>query len=296
MPNPSLERTPPRREIMIEVLGGAAQLEAVRHPVASGLHAVDPSGVQMLSSDIVRNVHNAVCAIGILPVPLTEWRLDPQLRPLQVRGSGFLVRATTVMTNKHVLENAIAEAKEFEIPESQLFVSFIAPSRLPGPLGTVRMIRRSHIPEEGRIDIALLEIRSEPETHFEDIVPLPVAASFALEVSEEVFICGYPYGNMLLQPQGRPFRFGPIIQQGFVSGLSPFAGTEAPEEILLDVRTANKMSGSPVVRSHTGEVIGIHYEGAIDAKGITTTSFAIPIDHNRVSSWLAAFDELLRDA
>ena len=248
----------------------------------------------MLSPDIVRTVHNAVCAVGVLPVPLEEWLRRPLEYPLEVEGSGFLLRPDTVITNRHVLDNAIARAELLDAPKTQLFVSFIAPSR--SKIGTLRMIRQTLIPEGGKVDVALLQIKSDPPAHFEDILPLQVADSRTVVVSEDVFVCGYPYGNILLQPEGRPYRFGPVIQQGHISGLSPFAGAEAPQEILLDVRTANGMSGSPVIRSPTGEVIGIHYEAMMDRTAITTTSFAIPLDHSRSAHWLAEFDALLRDA
>lgn len=250
----------------------------------------------MLSSDILNKVNNAVCAVGYLPVPLEEWRRRPLDYPLSVQGSGFLIRPNTVITNKHVLDSIDAIAQDHDIPESQYFVSFIAPSRIPKPIGTLRMIRRNYSPQEGLIDVVLLEIKAEPEEHFEQISPLKVALSPSIVVSEEVIVCGYPYGNMLLEPEGKPYRFGPVVQQGFVSGLSPFAGTEMPEEILLDVRTAGGMSGSPVVRSSTCEVIGIHYEAMIDRSAITTTSFAIPLDKTLVSQWLAEFDIVLEDA
>ena len=250
----------------------------------------------MISQEIVTKTHNAVCAIGILPVELNEWRLNPEEHPLQVLGSGFLIRADVVVTNHHVLEHILAKAEEFEIPDSQLFLSFVAPSRLPGPIGTVRMIRHRHRPEGDELDIVLLEIKPEPEVHFIDIDPLPVSSAREVLVSEGIFVCGYPYGNMLLQPRNGHSRSGPVIQQGYISGLSPFAGSSHPDELLLDVRTADKMSGSPVIRSITGEVIGIHHKGTIDSKGITTTSFAIPLESRRVANWLKLFDEEIRDA
>jgi S1-C subfamily serine protease len=248
----------------------------------------------MLSPDIVRAAHNAVCAVGVLPVPLDEWLRHPLEYPLEVEGSGFLVRADTVVTCRHVLDNAVAKADLLDAPRSQLFVSFIAPSR--SRIGTLRMIRQTHVPEQEQVDVALLQVKSDPPADFEDIVPLAVADSVSVVVCQEVFLCGYPYGNMLLQPEGRPYRFGPIIQQGHISGLSPFAGAAAPQEILLDVRTARGMSGSPVMRYSTGEVIGIHFEAMMDRTAITTTSFAIPVDQPRVAKWLAEFDPLLRDA
>jgi S1-C subfamily serine protease len=249
-----------------------------------------------LSAETLKYASNAACAIGILPIPLKEWRKDPLENPLEVYGSGFLVRHNTVITNQHVLEALVLGARKRYVPDSQLFVSFTAPSRAPNPIGTLRMIRRTLIPDLGEVDVALLEIKPDPPEHFEDIPPLRVAGSSSVLISEEVFLCGYPYTNLLLQPEGRPRRNGPVIQQGYVSGLAPYAGADAPEEILLDVRTAEGMSGSPVIRSSTGELIGIHYEAVSGTKAITTTTFAIPVDEAKVSRWLAEFDEMLDDA
>jgi S1-C subfamily serine protease len=250
----------------------------------------------MLSSDIVRKVHNAVCAIGLLPIPLSEWIRDSTAQPLEVLGTGFLVRPNTVMTNEHVLKGIRVEAEKWDLPETQLFLYFLAPSRLPAPPATYRMIRRPFSPAPGTLDIALLEIKPEPSSHFAHIDPLSVTQSPIVTVAEEVFVCGYPYGNMLLQPKGAPTRDGPVLQQGFISGISPFAGANKPDELLLDVRTADKMSGSPVVRSATGEVIGIHHAGAEVTRGISTTSFAIPLVSSQVSVWLASHDDILRAA
>jgi S1-C subfamily serine protease len=252
--------------------------------------------MNMLSPDILRKVHNAVCAVGVLPLPLEEWRKRPLDHPLDVQGSGFLVRPNTVITNRHVLDSALEAARERGLPQSQLFISFIAPSRLPKPIETVRMIRRTHLPQPGHLDVALLEIKPEPDAHFQHIVPLLGAESPQVTVSEEVAVCGYPYGNMLLQPDGAPYRFGPVLQQGFVSGLSPFAGSSELEEILLDVRSDRGMSGSPVVRPQTGEVLGILYETMMDRTAVRTTCFAIPLDADLIHRWLAEFDEVLRDA
>jgi len=245
----------------------------------------------MLAPQFVSRAHNAVCAIGYLTVPLEKWTKAPDVHPLQVIGTGFLVGPSTVMTNSHVIEHLHTKAEEREIPDSQLFTSFTAPSRFPLPMGTVRMIRRPHAVDSPRLDIALFEIQAEPRFHFTDIEPLEISHPSVPVVSEEVFVCGFPYGNMLLDKIGESPRRGPLIQQGYVSGLSPHSGAETPEEILLDVRTANNMSGSPVLKSSSGLVIGIHHRGVADSRGAPTTSFAIPLGREQVARWLVDFSE-----
>jgi hypothetical protein len=247
----------------------------------------------MINQEIVDLTHNGVCAIGMLTVPLSVWNKDPRAHPFQVVGSGFLVRDTIVMTNRHVIRDLLLLAEASYIPDEQLFISFIAPHGGRHILNTVRMIREGLEIEIEGVDIAFIEFQREPVEHFEMIHPLLVLESGELMVTEEVFLCGYPYGNLLLEKDDEVYRWGPVIQQGYISGLSPFSKTVEHDEILLDVRTAEGMSGSPICRVDTGEVIGIHYAGVRDSTRITTTAYGIPLNQDKVERWLDYWSTLV---
>ncbi len=250
----------------------------------------------MIDQAIVDRTHNGVCAVGMLTVPLTVWNKDPHAHPFQVVGSGFLVRDTTAITNRHVIHDLLDLAEASYIPDEQLFISFIAPFGGRRVLNTVRMIRQGLEIEVGDVDIAFIEFQRNPADHFEMIHPLPILESGELRVTEEVFLCGYPYGNLLLEKEDEVYRWGPVIQQGYISGLSPFSKTDDPDEILLDVRTAKGMSGSPICRVDSGDVIGIHYAGVRDATRITTTAYGIPLNQDSVQRWLAEWEHSAEDA
>ena len=79
--------------------------------------------------------------------------------------------------------------------------------------------------------------------------------------------------------QARLYRYGPILQQGYISAIAPFDNSVFVERILLDLRTSVGMSGAPVFDSATGSVIGIH-EGGRDA----TTAFAIPLNQRTITT------------
>lgn len=243
----------------------------------------------MLEQRIVELFHNSVCAIGYLPVPLKIWRQDPASKPLKIIGSGFLVRETTVITNRHVIRDLLKAAEAEGIPDNQLFLSFIAPSEGSNIIGAVRMIRRRVGIQGTNEDVGFIEFKREPVEHFCNIHPLTIATSRRLALTEEIYVCGYAHGNTLTEKDGEVYRWGPVIQHGYISGLSPYGKTESPDEILLDVRTAKGMSGSPVFRPETGEVIGIH-NAAIASAGVSTTSFAIPLVRDVVIKWLRNFD------
>jgi hypothetical protein len=241
----------------------------------------------MLNKDIISKITNSVCAIGYLKVPLPEYRKNLDLPFFNVIGTGFLVRRTTVITNRHVIEALIECQSKMGIPPSQFFTSFIVPDGQGNFRDTLRMIRQFGILESQ--DIGFIEFRIVIEEHFEGIVPLSLAASIDLRLTEEVAICGYPYGTNMLTRDQKIYRWGPVIQQGSISAISPFDGSKKPDEILLDVRTAGGMSGAPIFRPVNGEVIGIHYAG-----WEATTALGLPLTQFEVGTWLTLFDEQLK--
>jgi len=244
----------------------------------------------VLDQDLVDRLHNGVCAIGYLPIPLKEWRKKASSHPFKVIGSGFLVRETTIMTNRHVIRDLLEFSDADYIPEDQLFVSFIASINDRRVLNTVRMVRRRVGIHGTDADVGFIEFKREPAEHFVNILPLTIDELGDLNVTDEIYICGYPHGNRLLEKDGEIHRLGPVIQHGHISGLSPFSQAKHPEEILLDVRTARGMSGSPVFRPDTESVVGIHNEAIGSGGGVSTTSFAIPLRRDVVFDWLQKFD------
>jgi len=120
-----------------------------------------------------------------------------------------------------------------------------------------------------------------------NIEPVLIVDKWDLKVTEEVAVCGYPYGNSMLEQDGKVYRWGPVIQQGHVSALSPFDNAAMPSEILLDVRTAAGMSGAPIFRPGSGQVVGIHHSG-IKA----TTAFGLPLTRTMIKSWLSQYDQI----
>jgi hypothetical protein len=137
-------------------------------------------------------------------------------------------------------------------------------------------------------DIGFVEFHIVHEKHFENIHPLSLASKFDFKLTEEVAICGYPYGTAMLKRDTKIYRWGPVIQQGSISAISPFDGAVNPDEILLDIRTADGMSGAPIFRPSSGEVIGIHYAG-----WEATTALGLPLTQSNVDNWLVLFDEQL---
>ena len=237
----------------------------------------------MIRESVYRHVRNGVCAVGYLTGTLEAYlnRLESDM--FQVVGTGFLVADATVLTNRHVIAGLLEAEIAHVIPRHQLFVQFVAPKGRKSLQLVPRMIREVSYLDDPKLDIGFIKYKVIYKRHFSSIRPLKIVDRWNLKVSEEVGVCGYPYGTQLLAG-GISYRWGPVVQQGHISAVSPFDTTGVPDDILLDVRTAGGMSGAPIFRPRTGEVIGVHYAG-IEA----TTAFGVPLNRGTVKAALSKF-------
>ena len=236
-----------------------------------------------------RKVISGTCAVCFIAVSVQEFLRDQSRTSLQVVGSGFLARPTTVITNRHVIWELKRRLAEADLPEDHLYLWFVY-QRQGGLQKAFCRFKRYGVVANEEIDVGIIEFVRRPEPEFEQCQPLKVATECAPAIGEPIAVCGYPYGDDSLRLEnGNFYRFGPVLQQGFVSAIAPFnyVGSTTIRDILLDVRTAGGMSGAPVVRPD-GVVVGVHYAG-IEA----TVAFAVPIDEPRLSAWLSAHDQAL---
>ena len=239
----------------------------------------------MISERIYRRVRNGVCAVGYLTGTLEQYLKHSEAGMFQVIGTGFLIGSATVLTNRHVIAGLLKAEITQVIPRRQLFIQFVAPNGRRLLQIVPRMIREVSYLDDPKLDIGFIKYKVVHRGHFRSIRPLAIVDRWNLRVSEEVGVCGYPYGTQLLA-SGHSYRWGPVVQQGHISAVSPFDTTGKPDDILLDVRTAGGMSGAPVFRPRTGTVIGVHYAG-IEA----TTAFGVPLNQSTVKAALAKFNK-----
>ena len=239
---------------------------------------------QGITRDVLSNVRHAVCAVGYHTLPLSEFQRDPT--SFIIAGTGFLVRDSVVISNRHVFDALKSEQARIGFPNEQmhLWFTYAVPGR--GVMLTGVGIQDYALPYNKKTgeerDIAFFKInRQGVGTDFEHCRPVRLVQSKTeIRIGEPLAMFGFPFGNQLLTDPStqRITRFGPILQQGHVSALSPYDGMKV-NEILMDVRTAGGMSGSPVFRRDTGEVFGINCSGTrATAAAMTTTAHALPLD------------------
>ena len=242
----------------------------------------------MLDSKTIDKIQYSTCGICSIDVSPVEYVQDKKKESLFVYGSGFLVRPTTVITNRHVLTQVNKDLEDKKITKDNLYLWFIFPAENKIKQGFCKF-KNFGVITNNDTDIGLIEFvrRSEPE--FSVCRPLEVIEDYQVQIGDPIAICGYPYGDNALRRNDRTlYRYGPIIQQGYISAIAPFSNTspENIQELLLDIRTAKGMSGSPVIRTSDSLVIGVHYAG-IGA----TTAFAIPLENKRLDTWLRLHDK-----
>jgi hypothetical protein len=146
---------------------------------------------KMLQDEIINKARNGVCAIGYLSVPLTAYLGDVTKPYFKVIGTGFLVRQTTAITNRHVIQGLLAEQADLGFPDSQLFISFVALDEQQNLQLTLRMARGFVAHEELNIDVGFIEFKLEPAEQFRNIEPLLIVDKWDLRITEEVVVCGY---------------------------------------------------------------------------------------------------------
>lgn len=242
----------------------------------------------MIEPGILNSIRHGICAVGYLTVPLEKYNEDATRPYFKVVGTGFLVRPTTVMTNRHVIERVDQLQADLGFPHAQrmlLFVTVGEDSRLHP---VIRMVRGMLTAKNNDLDIGFIEFQRRPESHFVGIEPLRFDETYSLRVTEEIAVCGYPYGEAMLQRDGKVYRWGPVVQQGHVSAVSPFDAVPPPflpNELLLDVRIAGGMSGGPIIRPRDGRVVGI-----VHSTWEATTALGLPLTTSVVDGWLSHYE------
>jgi hypothetical protein len=238
-----------------------------------------------MNSQIVESLQQSTCAIGYTTIPLENYVVDPYQPHFKVIGSGFLVTNDAVMTNRHVIQGLIEAQAGSGFSDDQRVLLFTQPTT-PGrwSIHVVGILALGFVTHE-EVDVGLVTMLRPEIPSFASIQPLVGQSQSDFSVTESVAICGFPFGHAMLQKNGRVHRWGPVLQQGYVSAISPFTNTNKPNELLLDIRIAPGMSGSAVVRVSDGLVIGIVHSAWENA-----TAVAFPLDSSKLQALVRDYE------
>jgi hypothetical protein len=222
-------------------------------------------------------------------VPVSQYVAEPDKPHFDIVGTGFLVRPTTAITNRHVVEALRSISKKKRIVADRLLVQFTVPDGAEYVHTLSQIQRWGSVDNPRPLDIGFIDFERSPLAAFEACQPVVLDDPPAFRVGSRVAMVGYAFGTKHLARsvggKHRMYRFGPVLQQGFISAVAPFDNSPRIDRLLLDIRTGEGMSGSPVFDPDTGVVVGIH-----DAGKEATTAFAIPLSRAMVDSLLRVHD------
>lgn len=246
----------------------------------------------MISQDVVSKIYSSVCALGIRRVDAEQHQNEPIAPHFEIIGTGFAIGSGLVITNRHVLQSMRQHMESNDYDHESLSAQFVTlkPNGWSLHFCAIGSVGLCNDPDE---DIGLLYL---PGLGTLGNRSVSFGNPGKLLLGQSLAILGYADGKILHQPNfgdvfdEELYRFGPILQQGYLSAVAPIHGCNVVTRLLLDIRTTSGLSGSPVFNPDNGEVIGIHF-----ASNKTTTAFAVPLDAERVQSYVSNFDTSLRD-
>lgn len=233
----------------------------------------------MISEEILNRARSGIVAIGYID---SKWKdaLNPEKSPqIEILGTGFFVSELSIITNRHVVED-LRDLDNQNKYLDRLWV-WIVFGKSPMASAFLKIVHysASNNPE---FDVGFVNVGLKPSPDFDLVQDLHISEKADLQVGEPIAMCGYPYGSDMLRKKGEHYRFGPVLQHGHISALAPFHNSpDDVTEILLDVRAAEGMSGSPIFRPDDGTVIGI-----LHSSWEATTALAIPLLRKRVDAWV----------
>ena len=119
----------------------------------------------MINQDVLSKVRNGVCAIGYLTVPFGSYLNDLQSPYFKVVGTGFMVRDTTIMTNRHVIEALINSQCEFGFTDEQRVIIFVTPRSGDRLQIVIRKILKPRSLSEKLLDVGFIEFNLGDKKH-----------------------------------------------------------------------------------------------------------------------------------
>ncbi len=195
----------------------------------------------MFPLETLRKVRWATCAVAAAERPIGELLDDLTLPVGHIQGTGFLIRNDVVLTNRHLVDGLNSHVEKTAISPDRRILIFIR-SIKGSVFHEYYTWSKVTIIDTPEYDLALIGISGDDEPGSHE--PLSFQSILDIEVGMEIGTYGYAFGSALTERQElsptRVYRFGPVLQQGFVSAIAPYSDGHRVDRLLLDARTTQK--------------------------------------------------------
>jgi hypothetical protein len=169
-------------------------------------------------------------------------------------GTGFLIAKNVLVTCYHCVSPAIGEDYAYAVAFPKEYYDGPIKNDAPDIPYVVARLHGIQQHPDG-LDLAIAEVRFEPER-------LTLGTRSDIGYGTEVSTFGYPLTRDLPNPEtGRSITFKPrylrgYISRGFSNDVPGYGPTETYE---IDMPAPAGISGAPVIKRGTSEVIGVVY-------------------------------------
>jgi S1-C subfamily serine protease len=206
----------------------------------------------------------------------------PQPHFPQIFGTGFFVDSSGLAaTNRHVIEifgrlpphpktgaSSLAAVAFFPgddgLSWQMLVVDVVGWNALAEFKSSDKWYGQT-VPDIGFVQ---LNVREVP------ILKLAMERSY-VQVGMDIATIGYPMGEVPLTLLGKLNQASPFIRRGIVSSVYPFPTAPQPHGFTMDITQQGGSSGSPVLRTHDGAVVGMMSSGVIEPKIATSQNASL---------------------
>lgn len=213
----------------------------------------------MVNKEIIPHLKSCCLALG-----LTK-KDDPQ--PFAVVGSGFIIDPDGFFVTADHVVDAMEDIRGAYIKNGvQLEYRGFLFQNIDDEHGDLVSIKiehgrsfqlnipelREYIPEDQDLHVGRLSGKNQlPHLKFDK--------SIAIEIFDEIFMCGYPGGSHSLRTEDQFYgnRFSPVLQYGRIASLLPSDYSKNPFGIQTDIIGTGGSSGSPIIDAETEQVLGI---------------------------------------
>jgi S1-C subfamily serine protease len=134
------------------------------------------------------------CAIGYLTKSPEKSVGDIHSSSFRILGSGFLVSAGVVVTNRHVVLALEAKIKELRLPANRCIAQFAYGSQQVFKFLTGHGFLANKL-DKARSDIGYLSFSTQDDVSHPFIQPAKIGSELIVDVGDPVGVYGYPYGK-----------------------------------------------------------------------------------------------------
>lgn len=210
----------------------------------------------MINGELIQKIKSATVAIGVMQSGNTK--------PIRVFGSGCIVDPDGyIVTASHVLVQCIKFCEKIKKDKGVELRPAIF-SYISDKDGTHSLY--SAIDQKSFLKIQTPQGVTDLDTVVFDLLAkddnlpfLQITSKEKYQILDDVLMCGYPGGDATLKVVGglMDLRLSPLLYTGKISGFIPVDSADKPQAIQTNIFSTGGSSGSPIMDSIDGSIIGI---------------------------------------